>query len=229
MIALILALALFGAQPDAASAAPLSPQARELVAPVHAAIDAERAAQAALPPPADDRERLIRMGRLDQAGRQVLTGIDLHTLPPEEMAEARAAMWAPIEQTDTENMEALLAMVPEEGWFLRSVYGEEAASAAFHIVHHSEVEHWARFVPVLEPLVASGEVDGQSYGMMYDRWSLAEGRPQRYGSQMTCRDGAWVLNTLEEPETVNARRVAMGFHQTVEEYVAFFERFPPCT
>ena len=55
MIALILALALFGAQPDAASAAPLSPQARALVAPVQAAIDAERAAQAALPPPADDR------------------------------------------------------------------------------------------------------------------------------------------------------------------------------
>ena len=76
MIALILALALFGAQPDAASAAPLSPQARALVAPVQAAIDAERAAQAALPPPADDRERLIRMGRLDQAGRQVLLAHD---------------------------------------------------------------------------------------------------------------------------------------------------------
>lgn len=229
MLTLIFALALFGAQQNAAPTAPLSPESQALIAPVQAAIDAEREAQAALPAPADDRERLIRMGRLDQAGRQVLTGIDLHTLPPEEMAAARAAMWAPIEQADDENMAALLAMVPEEGWFLGSVYGEAAASAAFHIVQHSDTEYWARFVPVLEPLVASGEIDGQSYGMMYDRWSLAEGRPQRYGSQMTCRDSAWVLNTLEDPETVNDRRAAMGFHQTVEEYVAFFQTFPPCT
>lgn len=227
MIAILSAFALLFSQPVADQ--PLSPQAQALIAPVQAAMDAERAAQAALPPPADDRERLIRMGRLDQAGRRVLTGINLHELPPEEMAAARAAMWAPIEEADQQNIEALVEMVPPEGWFLRSVYGEEAASAAFHIVQHSEVEYWARFVPVLEPLVASGEVDGQSYGMMYDRWSLAEGRPQRYGSQMTCRDGQWVVNTLEEPETVNDRRAAMGFPQTLEEYVAVFERFPPCT
>lgn len=228
MIILFSALALLTAQPAEAPAS-LSPRAEALIAPVREAMQAEREAQALLPPPVDDRERLIRMGRLDQAGRQVLTGINLHDLPPEEIAAARDAMWAPIEEADQANIEALMTLVPEEGWFLRSVYGEEAASAAFHIVQHSDTEYRARFVPVLEPLVASGEIDGQSYGMMYDRWSLAEGRPQRYGSQMTCDDGRWVVNTLEEPETVNARRAAMGFHQTLEEYEAFFQTFPPCT
>ena len=48
----------------------LSPEARALIAPVAMAIAAEEARLAALPPPADVRERLERMGVLDQVGRR---------------------------------------------------------------------------------------------------------------------------------------------------------------
>lgn len=208
----------------------LSPQAAALIAPVRAALDAERKAQAALPPPINDSERLERMGRMDQVGRRVLTGINLHLLPPEEIKSARKAMWSSIEEADAENEKALLAMVPPEGWFLKSRYGAKAASAAFHIVQHSDVPLWKRFVPILEPLVVKGEVDGQSYGLMYDRLALSEGRPQRYGSQMTCKAGTWTVDTLEAPETVDERRKAMGFIDTLAEYEHRFQTsYPPCT
>lgn len=84
-------------------------------------------------------------------------------------------------------------------------------------------------MPVLEPLVATGEIDGQSYAMMYDRLALSEGRPQRYGTQMTCVDSRWTVNTLEDPDTVEERRRAMGFPGTLEDYKAHFATFPPCT
>ncbi|USQ93705.1 DUF6624 domain-containing protein [Caulobacter sp. RL271] len=224
MIGLLMAALLGGAQPS-----PLSPQATALIAPVRQALDAERKAQTALPPPASDAEKLERMGRMDQVGRRVLTGIDLTVLPLQERDPASKAMWAPIKEIDAENQKALLAMTPPEGWFLKSRYGARASQAAFNIVQHSDLSLWRRFVPVLEPLVTTGEVEGQSYGLMYDRLAINEGRPQRYGSQMTCKDGKYVVDRLEAPEQVDARRKAMGFPQTLAEYEAIFAQYPPCT
>lgn len=210
--------------------APLSPEARALIAPVAEAIAAEEARQAALPPPASDRERLERMGVLDQVGRRALTPIDLTLLPEAEQAAANAAMWAPLMATDERLMAELLTMVPPEGWFLKSVYGEQAANAAFLIVQHSDLENWRRFVPVLEPLVAAGEVDGSKYGLMYDRLAQNEGRLQRYGTQVTCKAGKWVIDwdNIEDPENADMRRRAMGFHSTLAEYEQVFAKYPPC-
>jgi hypothetical protein len=212
-----------------AMAQALSPRARALIAPVGEAIAAERARQAAAPPPADDAEKLERMGALDQVGRRVLTKIDLTVLPPEEIPAAREAMWAPIEAADQENLKALLAMVPPEGWFLKSRYGEKAARAAFHIIQHSDEDQWRRFVPILEPLVATGEIEGQSFGLMFDRLAVSEGRPQRYGSQMYCVQGRWTPRPLEDTARVEALRKAMGFPQTYAEYLEHWKTYPPCT
>ncbi|RYF91422.1 MAG: hypothetical protein EON95_15050 [Caulobacteraceae bacterium] len=220
---------LIGTAPALAAEGPLSPQAQALIAPVGAALDTERARQAALPPPADDAEKLLRMGQMDQVGRRVLTGIDLTVLPAAEIAQARKAMWAPIEAADAANLKALLAMVPPEGWFLKSRYGEKPAGAAFHIIQHSDAAQWKRLVPVLEPLVVTGEVDGQLFGLMYDRLAISEDRPQRYGSQMRCDKGNWAPYPLEDAAKVEEWRKAMGFMQTFAEYLEHWKTYPPCT
>lgn len=211
-------------------APPLSAEARALVAPVAEAIAAEEARQAALPPPADVRERLDRMGALDQAGRRAAVRVDLSRLPESERDAAFAAMAAPISAMDDRLLAELLTLVPPEGWFLKSVYGEQAAGAAFLIIQHSDIEQWRRFVPVLEPLVALGEVDGQEYGLMYDRLAINEGRPQRYGTQVVCRSGKLVVDwdNLEDPANADARREAIGFPGTLAEYEATFAAYPPC-
>ena len=207
----------------------VSAEARAFVAPVAEAIAVEKARQADLPPPTSDRERLERMGALDQVGRRAFTVLDFSTLPADERQSAEALAWESIGAVDKALLEELLTMVPPEGWFKKSVYGERAAGAAFLIIQHSDLENWRRFVPVLEPLVAQGEVDGQSYGLMYDRLAINEGRPQRYGTQMTCKDGRWVVDKLEDPEHVDERRSAMNFPGTVAEYEAHFRTYPPCT
>lgn len=225
MIGLILAAALLSQQAPAG----LSAEARALVAPVAEAIAAEKARQAALPPPTSDRERLERMGALDQVGRRAFTVLDFSALPADERQTAETLAWADINALDKALLDELLTMVPEEGWFKKSVYGERAAGAAFLIIQHSDLENWRRFVPVLEPLVAQGEVEGQSYGLMYDRLAINEGRPQRYGTQMTCKDGRWVVDTLEDPERVEQWRREMKFPWTLAEYEARFRDYPPCT
>lgn len=221
MLSLLLALTVFAQQPDVA----------ERVATVQAAYDAERERQSGLPPPVDVRERLERIGALDQVGRRVAVTIDFSDLPPDERNAAQDALWAPVTAMDERLAAELLTLVPPEGWFRESVYGEEAAGAAFLIVQHSNVDLWRRFVPVLEPLVATGEVDDQRYGLMYDRLAINEGRPQRYGTQMTCKDGRWVIDyaNLEDPDNADARREAMGFAQTLAEYETNFAAYPACT
>jgi hypothetical protein len=194
----------------AVAATPLSPEAKASFQPVVDAIARERAAQAALPPPKDDAEKLRRLGRLDQAPRRALNGVDFGKAPEAERAAARKAMGEAIEAVDDETRAAVLAMVPREGWFSFSKYGEEAARAAFLIVQHGDKELWRRFLPVIEARVAKGEAAGADYALMYDRLATTEGRPQRYGSQTHCVNGRMEPFPLEDPAKVDALRKQMG-------------------
>lgn len=223
MPALLLAMILALQAPPA-----LSPDAAARIAPVAAAIKSVQDAQSRLPPPANDGEALVRMVDVEQAGRLAMIKVDLHDLPKPERDMAFGAMWAPINAVDKANQDRLLAMLPPEGWFYASKYGAEASKSAFLIVQHGDLDLWRRFVPVLEPLVAKGEVKGPDYALMFDRLAISEGRPQRYGSQMVCKGGKYVVDTLEDPSHVEERRKAMGFDETLAAYVQHFANYPPC-
>lgn len=211
-----------------AAPAEISPETRILIAPVAAAIAAVREEHARLPPPQTDAERLVRMGQLDQAPRLALGKIDFPKIPAAERRHAMTAIWQQIVPIDEAILEALLEMVPPEGWFTISVYGREAAEAAFHIVQHSDIEQWRRFMPVLEPLVAKGEVDGSAFALMFDRLAMNEGRPQRYGSQFKCVAGRFELHPLEDPDRVNEFRRQVGL-PPLEQYLAGAARIKiPC-
>lgn len=221
-IALILSLLLSVQTPST-----LSPEAQALVGPVLQRIEAEEARQAALPPPGDDREKLARMRERDQLGRRAMSSLDLSSLPETERRAAHAAVWGRVSEIDEALLAELLAMLPEEGWFTRSRYGDAGSQTAFLIVQHSNVEMWRRFVPVLEPLVATGEVNGGAFALMYDRLEMSEGRPQRYGSQMQCENGRFKPYRLEDPARVDEWRASMGL-SPLADYQAIFDRYPPC-
>ena len=206
--------------------APLSQQAAAAIAPVHDAYARVAAAQAALPLAKTDRERLERLLDEDQAGRGALERVDLHVLSEPERRAATDAMWREILTHDLTDQEALKAMMPTRGWFKRSDYGAKAATAAFLIVQHA-VNDPALMRDVLarmKPLVASGEASGQDYALLYDRISLTfDHKRQLYGSQVQCRDGAWVAYDLADPARVDARRKAMGFDEDEAAYLAHFD------
>jgi len=225
LVAAILAPA-FAAQVMAAPSE-LSPEALALIAPVGATIAQVRAKQAARPPPRDDAESLVRMGELEQAARDAVGKLDPSAIPATDRRNAMTAVWRQVQAVDQANQKALLEMVPPEGWFTITRYGREASHAAFLIVQHANPELWRRFVPVLEPLAAKGEVAGGEFALMYDRLAGSEGRPQRYGSQMTCKDGKLVPRPIEDPDRIDARRRAMGM-TPYADYLASFADAPPC-
>lgn len=191
-----------------------------IVAPVTDAIAREKDRQSRLPPPASVREQLERMGRLDQVGRWAIAEIDFRQLSIEQGRRVNAAIGEAIEPVDQANVEALLKILPEEGWFTISEVGPEASEAAFHIVQHSDLALRKRVLPRLEPLARSGEIRGVDYAALFDRVATGEGRPQRYGTQFRCREGKLESYPIESIEEAEELRRSLNFEQTLAESLA---------
>lgn len=95
-------------------------------------------------------------------------------------------------------------------------------------MQHADLALQLHFLPILAPLVARGEIDGQSYGMMFDRVATSQGRPQRFGTQFRCDGGKWRPYPIEHPDHLEERRKAEAFPGTFAEMQAYFDQLPPC-
>ncbi len=204
-----------------AQAANASAEARRIAAPVTDAARDALAADAALPPPTSTRERLERMGRLDQAVREGLKKIDFATLTPSTSQEVGRLIGEALGSIDRANMEQLASMIPAEGWFTRGQYGAAASKAAMLIVQHAaDLPTRKALLPRLEPLARAGEIDGGDYAMLYDRTAIWDGGRQRYGTQMICVNGRAQPQPLEDAARVEALRAGLRIRQTYAGYVA---------
>lgn len=211
VIAVLLALvpAQIAAEQDAAVNAAIAAPMR--------ALDAALAREAALPPATTDAERLERLGTIDQSFRLQMHKMPLKGLSAEQVKAAYAAIAARTEPIDQRNRDAVMAMLPKEGWFSFTAYGRPASEAAFHIINHSDLDTQQKVLPAFERLAMQGEADRADYATMYDRVQKGLGRPQRYGTQSECVDGRWAPYKLEDPERVEERRRPMGFRVTFAE------------
>ena len=208
---------------------PAVAEALALAAPVHDAFVRAEAEQAKLPPAKTDSERLERIFDLDQVGRNVIIHIDFSTLPPEQRLAGQKLAAADIETHDLADQAVLKTMMPAKGWFTKPPYSGKAVDAAFLIVQHAvnDPDLMRDVLKRMEPLVKTGQARGDSYALLYDRVALQfDHKPQRYGSQMQCKDGKWQPQDLEDPAHVDERRKAMGFSDTEAEYVQSFDTWP---
>lgn len=194
--------------------------AAAIAAPMRA-LDAALAREAALPPPTSDAERLERMGAIDQSFRLHMHEMPLEGLSAAQVEAAYDAIAARTGPIDRRHRDAVMAMLPKEGWFGFAAYGRPAVAAAFHIINHSDLETQLKVLPAFERMAMQGEAERDDFATMYDRVQKGLGRPQRYGTQFECVDGRWAPYKLEDPERVEERRKPMGFPFT---FAAMVER-----
>ena len=62
-------------------------------------------------------------------------------------------------------------------------------------------------------MLEKAELDGESDAFTLDRTLLSQGRDQRNGTQKSERDGRAVIEQLEDPARLNARRVLIALEQ----------------
>lgn len=204
----------------------LSPAAEAKLAHFNATVAEARAGMTALGPDASVKDRLEALLAMDQGPLMLAAHSDLSDLPEIEQRQVQGAMDAEVSRLSAENVQTLVNMVPAEGWFSTTVYGEEAATGAFMVVQHADTALQKRFLPAIEAMAGRGEASKSFYALMYDRVAVAEGRLQRWGTQMQCVNGRMQPFPTEDPEQLEARRAPMGFRWP--DYAGYLANFGAC-
>jgi len=148
------------------------------------------------------RDRYIRQLLLSRISR---TDLDAGARP-EIIAETSDTFAA----VDGDNTEWAIGLLDAYDFAALNAAMPSLASDIAALVQHGDLAAQQRLLTLVEPLALAGEFNGQRYALLYDRVAVAEGRPQRYGSQFRCEDGEQVYPPLEDPETVDAMRAELG-------------------
>ena len=120
---------------------------------------------------------------------------------------------------DSSNMAFVENYFITNGYPGKSVVGEESSLAAWYVLQHNP-DKIATYLPLIKKAAADGEISMRSAAMMEDRYLMNEGKPQVYGTQGMHYDderGSFIW-PIENPETVNERRMKAGYDQTIEAY-----------
>ncbi len=116
----------------------------------------------------------------------------------------------------------LKEIIQEFGWPTRELVGTDGAIAAWIIVQHDDDLPWMKeCLKRMEALMEYDEVRREDVAYLRDRICVAEGRPQRYGTQcVPSADGNISLAPLEDPLHVDEYRRVMGIPESVAHYLA---------
>ncbi|MEV8376321.1 DUF4135 domain-containing protein [Kribbella sp. NPDC056861] len=122
----------------------------------------------------------------------------------------------------------LRQVIEEHGWPGPLLVGDEAADAACRLVQH--LDDQADFQrSCLELLTTTADVPRQQVAYLTDTLRLAEDRPQVYGTKFRTVDGRLEPCALEDPDSVDLRRSAVGLEPLATYAARLRQRFPHAT
>jgi hypothetical protein len=128
---------------------------------------------------------------------------------------------------DRTNTSRLAQIVATCGWPTISRFGQQADKDAWLLAQHSDRNRpfQREILALLLKHVTTGDTDAINVAYLSDRLSVADGKPQLYGTQMH-DDGNCNVEPqpVDSVEAVNARRAAIGL-PSLQEYVADFRRY----
>jgi hypothetical protein len=157
---------------------------------------------------AEARHELEERGRTDQAVREGFGAGG-------KIDSAQGALMA---RTDSANTTWLKAYVSQWGWPTVAQVGREGVNVAFLIVQHAvhDTGFMRAMLPAIEASHRRGELDGGAVALLTDRLEVKAGRPQIYGTQLSLRNGRWLLDPIADSAGVDARRRKMGLPPLAE-------------
>lgn len=77
-------------------------------------------------------------------------------------------------------------------------------------------------LPSIEEAHRRGDLNGGAVALLTDRVQVKAGHPQIYGTQLSLRDGRWVLDPVADSATVDTRRKRMGL-PLLADYLRFVD------
>ena len=116
---------------------------------------------------------------------------------------------------DSDNQSRLKAIVHEHGWPTAKLVGKDAVHATFLLLQHaSDTNFQKEMLPLIRRSFVNGDLDGQSYALLFDRIRVRENKPQLYGTQARplaeWKDKTPALMPIEDEANIEKRRADLG-------------------
>ncbi|HTE40545.1 MAG TPA: DUF6624 domain-containing protein [Steroidobacteraceae bacterium] len=165
---------------------------------------------------ADVKGKLTEMGIADQAIRKklgpFLVSGKFQTEEFKDVAKEMAAI-------DARNLAELKQIINLHGWPDARIVGVDAGNSAFLILQHSPLTAQKEYLPMFREAVSAGKARGVDLAMLEDRILNGDGKPQRFGTQVSAGpDGKPRVNPVEDPKNLDSRRKALGM-PPIKEYL----------
>ena len=163
------------------------------------------------------RDELVRMAAEDQEVR--------HSVTPDDIGKKDAPVWKRMGEVDAKNTARLKDLIVEKGWPGISQVGREGARAAWILAQHADQDpaFQREVLGLMEVALERGDAERALFALLTDRVLLAEGKPQRYGTQLTPEDGTLRPRPVEDPAQLPSLRAKMGLPE-LTEYLRFSSR-----
>lgn len=114
-------------------------------------------------------------------------------------------------EIDHQNLTTVISLIEKCGMPTLDEVDDIQMSAIWVVFQHGDNANRKKYLPLLEQSAKKGDLKATQIAMMKDRTLMMDGEPQVYGTQVNKKGGEWVLYELANPETVNKRRMEMGF------------------
>ena len=167
-------------------------------------------------------EAMRRMSRADQILRLAFNRVS--EFSGDEAERFRSGIVDRVTRIDEGNVQRLRTMIPDGSWFRISRVGQGVARDAWLLVQHADRDvAFQRDVLRRMRELPKDEVEARLIAYLHDRVAMHDDRPQRFGTQGDCVEGAgWVPHRIEDPEAVDRRRAEVGLGP-LEAYVRGFD------
>lgn len=132
----------------------------------------------------------------------------------------RAETLEQLAKIDTDNRDWLKGVIDKTGWPGEARVGKDGAHAAWLLVQHADADRpfQKRCLELLEKAVAAKDAAVVDLAYLTDRVLVGEGKKQKYGTQLTTKDGKLTPQPVEDEAKLDERRKALGL-QPMAEYI----------
>ena len=152
--------------------------------------------------PIDLRQQLEQRASVDQTARRAYME-----------SKGSKATEETVLSIDADNRAWFRATLEKCGWPTKSTVGEQAATGAWLIAQHADMDSAFQIFAAskLKAAVLAGEADGEKLALLVDRNRRLQKQPQVYGMQFNIQDKSKIVFLpVEAPESLNQRRKEIG-------------------
>ncbi|MGC4939293.1 DUF6624 domain-containing protein [Kribbella sp. DT2] len=162
------------------------------------------------------RDELERRAARDQQARQAVEGWS---------DDSRTELWNAVSEIDADNTRWLVDLITRQGWPQQSEVGEEAATNAWLLAQHADMQPESQrlFHRLMAQAVEAGEASPRLLGYLEDRVRINSGRPQLFGTQFVDCGNGLEPRPIEDPDGLAERRRTVGM-EPFEEYQATMQQ-----